>query len=459
MQLSIGHKILATVFLTTTLLVGLTVGLVRLSLGRGFTNYVNQVELERLQPLVHGLEQEYQQKGRWEIGSDLPAWLRQHQPPRPDPADGTHPPPDPLGVAPRLALVGADGRLVAGNPMAVSSPDRRPIVVSGQVVGNLALLPLVGVTDGLSGQFLREQSRNLLGVAVVGVLLSAVTATLLARHLRSRILLLSEGTKELAAGDYQVRIPIDSEDELSELAVSFNQMAATLGRSEESRKQWVADVSHELRTPLAVLRAEIEALQDGVRQPNSEALQLLLDQVLTLGKLTDDLFQLARSDLGQLQYRMEEVDLWLLLERTIEPFRSRYEKAGIRVELVRQSSRLKSSVWGDPARLGQMFVNFLENSLRYTDRGGRLEVRCQSLGSNWIVSFDDSPPGVPSDQLGKLFDRFHRVEGSRNKELGGSGLGLAICRNIAVAHQGELSAGPSKLGGLKLELKLACYPK
>jgi two-component system, OmpR family, sensor histidine kinase BaeS len=297
----------------------------------------------------------------------------------------------------------------------------------------------------------------LLGLAALAF--SLLTASLLARHLRRPIRSLVEGTRKLGAGEYATRIPVESGDELAELAVSFNQLASALQRSEESRKQWVADVSHELRTPLSVLRAELEAIQDGVRQPDKAALDLLHGQVMALTSLTDDLFQLARSDVGQLQYRMQELDVWVLLKEGTERFLSRYQKKGLELDLVRESSRLRSSVWGDSDRLKQLIGNFLENSYRYTDAPGKVEVRCCSVGAQWIISFDDTAPGVPAELQQRLFERFYRVESSRSKQLGGAGLGLAICRNIAQAHGGELRAGPSRLGGLRLELTLPCYPR
>ena len=307
--------------------------------------------------------------------------------------------------------------------------------------------------------FLHEQQRLLLMIGLFGLALSSLTALLLADHLRRALGVLVGGTRRLSQGQFATRIAVASSDELGQVATHLNQLGATLERSDESRKQWIADVSHELRTPLAVLRAEIEALQDGVRQANPEAFELLHGQVVALTALTDDLFQLARSDLGQLNYKMAEVDLWRLLREATDQFQSRYQKSGLELSLVRESSRLTSTVWGDSNRLRQLLNNFLENSLRYTHAPGRVEVRCQSVGSEWIVIIDDSAPGVAPEMLERLFERFFRVEASRSKQLGGCGLGLAICQNIAQAHHGQLRAGPSPLGGLRLQLILPCYPR
>jgi two-component system sensor histidine kinase BaeS len=315
---------------------------------------------------------------------------------------------------------------------------------------------------GLAALSLDPDARQFRQLAMSGLLALAVSSLLtawLADTLRKALRPLVLGTRRLAQGEYTTPVEVASSDELGQLATHLNGLASTLERSDASRKQWIADVSHELRTPLAVLRAEIEALQDGVRPANSEAFELLHGQVMAVTALTDDLFQLARSDLGQMNYRMREVDLWSLLREVTEQFQSRFQRSGLELSLVRESSRLNSSCWGDSDRLRQLLNNFLENSLRYTDPPGRVEVRCQSVGPQWVVRIDDSAPGVAPEMLDRLFDRFFRVEASRSKQLGGCGLGLAICQNIAQAHQGQLRASASPLGGLRLEFILPCYPR
>ncbi|MBS2038624.1 HAMP domain-containing protein [bacterium] len=311
----------------------------------------------------------------------------------------------------------------------------------------------------LAQEFMSEQMRSTTLIGVVALALSTLTAAALSAHLKRPILRLLHGTQKLAGGDYKARISVSESDELGQLAQRFNHLAHTLERGNESRKQWIADVSHELRTPLAVLRAEVEALQDGVRPANPEAFELLHGQVMALTALTEDLFQLARADLGQLNYKMRELDLWRLLTEVSEPFQSRYQKAGLELTVVRESSRLEALVRGDADRLRQLLSNLLENSLRYTDAPGKVELRCRESASHWTIRLEDSAPGVAPEMLDKLFDRFFRVESSRSKKLGGAGLGLSICRAIAEAHEGQLQAGNSSLGGLRVDLTIPRYSR
>jgi two-component system sensor histidine kinase BaeS len=248
-------------------------------------------------------------------------------------------------------------------------------------------------------------------------------------------------------------VPVGRSDELGQLARDFNSLALALEKNEQARRQWVADISHELRTPLTVLRGEIEALQDGVRQPNPQAIGSLHGEVLRLGRLVDDLYQLALSDLGALTYRKTEAHLDELLDQAIEPLKEEFSRKGIALQVDRPAGS-HLTLLADPERLHQLFGNLLENSLKYTDAGGRLDIRLETTADEAVIHFSDSAPGVTGPELDKLFDRLYRVENSRNRHTGGAGLGLSICRNIVEAHEGTIIARPSPLGGVWITVRL-----
>lgn len=217
------------------------------------------------------------------------------------------------------------------------------------------------------------------------------------------------------------------------------------------RRDFMADISHELRTPLAVLRGELEAIQDGVRQFTPESVASLQAEVGTLTKLVDDLHQLSMSDEGALAYQKTSVDLIPLLEVAGGAFRERFASRGLTLHFSLPDSVM---VFGDPDRLMQLFNNLLENSLRYTDSGGSLHISAEQRDNMLLLTFADSAPGVRDEQLQKLFERFYRTEGSRNRASGGSGLGLAICDNIVQAHNGRIRASHSPFGGLSITVEL-----
>jgi len=439
--------------------------LLQWSVDRGFLRYVNTIEQERLESLASGLEHTYAEQGNWNVvRSDPWRWLRQaanrEAEPLEPPArhsgrsarwretDGHGPPPH----RGRLLLLDADRQPIFGPARRATETTLRPLQVDGAVVGYLGLLPRERLTESHELRFVEQQK---LAIAVLGVFVFLVSAGLalpLANRLLRPIRALAAATHRLAAGHYASRVRIDSADELGQLATDFNALAHTLDKTEQARRQWLADVSHELRTPLAVLRGEIEAIEDGIRQPTPAAIHSLHAEVLQLGRLVDDLHQLALSDVGALSYRKEGVDLRELLDDLLAGYRPEIERRGL--ALAAELPGRPIAVFADGERLRQMFANLLDNALHYTDAGGRIAVRLHGLEEMAVVDILDSAPGMPENEMARLFERFYRVEGSRNRRTGGAGLGLAICRNIAEAHGGRLSARPSPLGGLWLQVAL-----
>lgn len=445
MRLSLGRKVFLTLFLTLAALAVLLLGLTRYSLGVGFSRYVTQVELTRLDPLAAMLEGMRQARGTWAFlprpPADLRRWLAQQEP-----AGGVVAPH--LDLADRLSVLNADGERMAGaDPPGAS---RRPLTVEGRTVGFLALQP-VAEAAALDREFLQDQQRNLLLLGVAALILAAGAGMLLTGNLQKAIQDLVRGTHRLASGDFTARIPADRQDELGDLARDFNALAESLKNVEAQRRQWVADTSHELRTPVAVLRAQIEAMQDGVHPTTPETLNVLHEQVLALARLVDDLHLLARGDAHAVTCRLQPLDLAGLVRDALQAQATRFEKAGLTVE-----ARLPDELVlpGDRSRLRQVLANLMENATRYTDRGGTVRVTLTRQGGHALLALEDSAPGVPPEAYERLFERFYRVDPSRTREQGGTGLGLSICRSLVEAHGGTIQALPSELGGLRLEVRL-----
>ncbi|HDP1360681.1 TPA: two-component system sensor histidine kinase BaeA, partial [Klebsiella pneumoniae] len=197
---------------------------------------------------------------------------------------------------------------------------------------------------------------------------------------------------------------------LGRLAQDFNQLASTLERNQQMRRDLMADISHELRTPLAVLRGELEAIQDGVRRFTPESIPSLQAEVATLTKLVDDLHQLSMSDEGALAYQKTSLDIITLLEVAAGAFRERFASRQLSIQV---SLPEQAMIFGDRDRLMQLFNNLLENSLRYTDSGGSLHITARRSGQMLVIDFADSAPGVSDEQLARLCERFYRAEGSR----------------------------------------------
>lgn len=364
---------------------------------------------------------------------------------------------DPMAFAARLTVKDVTGESLIGPPEPPPGIERA-ILAGGRKVGTVQLLLLRQASgqSATAASFLRSQTRDILWLA--GALLLAATALALglARHLLRPVTALHGVTARLARGDLAARAPVLSRDELGELALHVNGMAHELERNEQQRRQMLADVSHELRTPLTVIRGEIEALIDGIRTADAKALDSLHGEVLRLTKLVDDLHQLALADTGDLHCDMQPLALQPLLQPLLERYRARAADAGLALRWDLPSTPLP--VLGDAGRLGQVVVNLLENSLRYTDRGGEIAVGLQRREGFAELTLDDSAPGVPPGSYARLFERLYRVDLARTRERGGSGLGLAICKALVDAHGGEIAALPSELGGVRIRVRLPLLP-
>jgi two-component system sensor histidine kinase BaeS len=356
----------------------------------------------------------------------------------------------------RITLLDADGRYLAGRAPEVIPPTiplaRRPIEVNGRTVGYLGVARSHRPSDAMALAFLDQLGASLWVIVAFAVAFSALAATLLARHFRQPIRQLAGGAGMLAEGRFDVRLDSSRSDELGELARHFNTLAQRLDSAESARREWVADTSHELRTPLAVLRAQLEAIQDGVRSASPQTVDSMLRQVLSLNKLIDELYALARADVGALEVKLEPVDLWQLASTQAQAFEARLQAAGLALELGPPPPR--AAVLLDPDRMRQVLDNLFENSLRYTAAGGRVVLSAATDGGTLHLHLDDSAPGVPDDALARLAQRFYRVDASRSRAHGGAGLGLALCRRLLEAQGAALGFAHSPLGGLRATITI-----
>jgi two-component system sensor histidine kinase BaeS len=352
----------------------------------------------------------------------------------------------------RFSLLDEPNRFVIGYPELHGDSVRRAIEVGGRTVGWLVMAPFQTVSAAADVRFERNQIRASFTIGTISMLLAAVIALWVARRLLRPVKKVAEATHRIAAGEYASRVEVSSSDEVGQLARDFNTMADTLQRNEQMRRDFMADVSHELRTPLGVLHGELEAMEDGVHTLGPASVKSLQAEVATMNKLVSDLYDLSLADVGALAYRKLDVDAADVLAATADVFGARFAERGITLETRLPAAPLM--VHADERRLQQLFNNLMENSVRYTDGGGCLQVEARREGGSVLIDLRDSAPGVRADRLARLFDRFYRVEASRSRASGGAGLGLAICQSIVKAHEGTIEARPSPLGGLWLAITL-----
>ncbi len=477
MRLGISTRLFLVMLLVSLTLIGGIMLAAQWRFTQGLRNYVQQEELERADFLVKELADFYAVNNSWDVLRNRPGrWaallrqaafqLRQEQESlNPESRIGEaqfreqvttrtadrRVNPAMLNLMRRLILIDTTGTVIAGNADLLQQAKRLPIVVHEQKVGWLGIAPPKLRGDALRDRLLREQTQGLLWIGLLALLLAGAASALLARHFLQPIRRMNLAAQGLAQGDFSRRVALKRDDELGQLATQFDHMAQALEHQERDRRAWLADVSHELRTPLSILKGEIEALQDGVRPLDLQALTSLRQETERLDRLINDLYQLAQADRGAFKHAMQPLVLDELVQNAAERFRERFRHSGLTFELDCAS---QSEIYGDPQRLHQVLANLLENSARYTQAPGRVRLNCQQTAHEVILTLEDSAPGVPAEAMPRLFERLYRVETSRSREHGGAGLGLAMCRAIVQTHGGQLEAFPSTLGGLGLRLSL-----
>jgi len=240
----------------------------------------------------------------------------------------------------------------------------------------------------------------------------------------------------MEAGDLSQRVEITSKDEIGDLAQAFNSMADGLARLEELRRNMVTDVAHELRTPLSNIRGYLEALQDGVVEPERHVIDSLYEEAMHLNHLIDDLQELSLAEAGQLRLERQPVALADVVHRVIEAVRAR-ARAG-EIELQTDLPEDLPLVDIDPQRIGQVLRNLLDNALTHTPPGGEIAIAAHA-DAQWVeVCVRDTGSGIAAKDLPYVFERFYRADRSRSRATGGAGLGLAIVRQLVQAHGGQI---------------------
>lgn len=486
MHLKIAHQLALLLAGMAVLVVTSVGGLTLWNLRSGFADYLRQRDDEQLMRLVKLVE--------WRAARDPELnWLRHNEreamrelmdefygrpyhPPRQRDPGVDHPPPGararPPAAPPPPAVPGgalrdrvlirdAHGRWVAGRDQPADAPRSiRAIKVNHTEVGTIALAaePLPDLTDL---NFLRKQY-TALGLATLGtVMIALVGGFWLASRWSRPLRHLQHASRSIAQGRRDVYVQPAGALEMAELGADINTMTAELSRLETTRRTWIAQISHELRTPLSVLRGEIESIEDGVRQPTPAILGRLRDEVNQLTRLVDDLHTLSVADMDGLRCTFAPVTVGTALADVVNRFKQHATKAGLTLTYLPPDDNGQLVATWDVGRIQQLLANLLTNSMRYTQPPGRVTVTWVQKAGNVLLSVDDTAPGVSHDDLPRLFDPLFRTDASRQRSADkahASGLGLSIVRSIVQAHHGQVSAHPSPLGGLSVQVTLPLHP-
>lgn len=280
---------------------------------------------------------------------------------------------------------------------------------------------------------------EILVVAAVAAILAAFTVSLFTtRRIVGPIRQMLSASRHIAAGHYRQRVEVPGEDELSELAVSFNQMATTLDNAEQRRLALIGDLAHELRTPLANIRATMEGLTDGVLVADHDTFLEVEREAVRLQRLVSDLEELSRAEAGQIVLSCQDLDPDELIRAVASRLRPQFEDKEVSLTLDLQGQL--PTFHADPARITQVLLNLLGNALQYTPSGGAVTVSARNDPRQLLVAVQDTGVGISADALPHLFERFYRVDKSRSRAGGGSGIGLTISQHLVEAHGGQIWA-------------------
>lgn len=330
----------------------------------------------------------------------------------------------------------------------LTAPERVPLTVSGRPIGILYVALPEGTVPVADREFRRSINWLLLLGGLVAGSIGVGAGVVASRRTVRPITELTSAARGIQAGDRSRRAAVTGGDEIAELAQAFNDLVDFVEREDAVRRAFTADVAHELRTPLAVLRSQLEAVQDGVVKPTPELFRSLHDETMRLGRLTADLETMTSAEGVEFDLHRQPVDLADVVARASGGLRHKFAEK--QLDLILRTE--PAAVYGDEGRLQQVVTNLLSNALKFVPPGGSVTVSTRTV-SGWVeLNVHDDGPGISPEDLDHVFDRFYRGHQVRT---GGSGIGLAVVAALVHAHGGEVTVANSPDGGASFRV---CLP-
>ncbi len=335
------------------------------------------------------------------------------------------------GIALRIALAAFVSAAVGIVILAVG------VAVVGADVFKALMVEAGDSADHAQAMYDESVTTVVIAAVVVALIASVILAIVLGRMLAQPLEAVGRAARQVADGDYAARVPRDGPEEIASLANSFNQMASSLERQETMRRDFIANAAHELRTPLTNLQGYLEALRDGVIVADRATYESLWDEAERLVRLSRSLDALADGDATLGPAALRELDLGLAIRTALDLAQPTFDRADLTVT-VDVPARLPARA--NPDHLAQVLGNLLSNAGRYTPAGGTVVVRAERRPADLLISISNSGDAIPSDDLDRVFERFYRVEKSRDRAHGGAGIGLAIVKQLVEADGGHVGA-------------------
>lgn len=362
-------------------------------------------------------------------------------------------------------LIGADGVVYAkgtnysgelGQPLLRRDnlELRVPLRSEGQVVGELVTFGGIGSFNDVLIDVIRQIGFVMFLLFLVLAFFAGLVAYQLARRYVDPLADVIVAAQAVAGGQLSARAPVRGMADLRALNDSFNHMADALERSDRERRELLADVAHELRTPLSIVQGRLEGMVDGIYEMTPEQIAPALEETYLLERLVDDLRTLTLAESGRLRFDMRPVQVADVAARVVDVFQA--QAAERHIGLTLDAPAAVPLVTADPQRLEQIVGNLVDNGLRYTPSGGQVRLAISRTAAGVELSVSDTGPGVPPDEVDRVFDRFWRGEKSRARSAGGAGLGLAIVRQLVEAQGGRARAASPPGQGFEIVIAFPC---
>jgi signal transduction histidine kinase len=435
---SLRSKLILAFLVVSLIVLAMVVAFARWSTSTEFRQYV----LDRNQEnFVSSLGNYYSQEKSWRgVGQVIPRG--------PMPFGMMSPQAMPAG---EIVLVDADFNILIGGRgtrpgQRISHEQLRdalPVEVDGAIVGFVLLRRDAFREQPNEAAFLQRLTQSLLLGSLAVIALALILGLILARSLTNPLRQLTSATRRVAAGDLEFKLDISSQDELGELAQSFNMMNQRLAQLRDDRRQMTADIAHELRTPVSVILGYADGLKEKVIHPSQETFDLIQEQAEQLEHLIEDLRILTQAEAGELSIDIAATDPLPLVERAMAAFEHQAARQGITLTVAPEGE--SPAIMVDPDRFRQVLANLISNALQNTPSGGQITTRVTSDEKRVLISVIDTGPGIPPENIDRIFQRFFRLDPSRSRDTGGSGLGLSIARSLVERQGGQIEV-ESELG-------------
>ncbi len=288
-------------------------------------------------------------------------------------------------------------------------------------------------------EFLSTVTRLYIFSAIVPIILMFLCIYVMTYRLTKPLKKMSEASRAMAKGDFSKRIPVTTDDEIGELAVSFNAMTNSLSQLEGMRRSFVANVSHELKTPMTTIGGFIDGILDGTIEPDKQAyyLNIVSDEVKRLSRLTQSMLSMSRLESGEFTLKPELFDLRELLFSIVISQEQRIEGKELQINGLDTLESL--SINADKDLIHQVVYNLVDNAIKFADNKGYVNFSLSKEGKQAVLIIKNSGAGIPEKDLPFIFERFYKVDKSRSQGKNSTGLGLYIAKTIVTAHRGAIS--------------------